>query len=166
MGLNAVLHAGINVELTGVSGKAETSVKVPAASPAVIANGTGAQQADVVYSATRTLAASANESLDLAGALENPVGGAAVFAKVKSLFIKAAPENTNNVIVGNVTNGVVLGFGAASQSWSIPPGGAIMVSAPAGGWTITADTADLLKVANSGGSTSVTYDIVIVGTSA
>jgi hypothetical protein len=34
------------------------------------------------------------------------------------------------------------------------------------GWGVTAGTGDLLKVANSAGSTSVNYDIVVIGNSA
>jgi hypothetical protein len=38
--------------------------------------------------------------------------------------------------------------------------------APVSGWAVIAGTGDILKFANSGGTTGVTYDIVIVGTSA
>ena len=50
------------------------------------------------------------------------------------------------------------------KSGQMQPGGTLLLVAPnAAGYAVTAGTGDLLKVANSGGSTGVTYDIVIVG---
>jgi hypothetical protein len=70
------------------------------------------------------------------------------------------------VIVGNGTNPFVGGFGAGTHTWTIPPGGFIFVAAPVSGWTVTAATADILKISNSGAGTSVVYDICLGGTSA
>lgn len=132
-----------------------------------LANGTAAQQADLVYRSRRTLAASATENLDLAGSLVDVFGNTLTFVKIKAILIRASVDNTNNVVVGGAaSNTFVGGFGAAANTYAVPPGGVFLVSAPAGGWTVTAATADILKVANSGGTTGVTYDIVVIGTSA
>ena len=48
---------------------------------------------------------------------------------------------------------------------TIPPGGFCFIAAPVGGWTVDGSHKNLM-IANSGGFTSVTYDIVLVGTSA
>lgn len=128
--------------------------------------GTGANQANRVWSDTRTLTASATEDLDLAGsALLDPYGAAVVFARVKGLFVRAASGNTNNVVLGGVTNGwAALISPAASGLVTLRPGAVLAVFDPsATGMAVTAGTGDLLHVANSAGSTSVTYDIVIIG---
>jgi hypothetical protein len=56
---------------------------------------------------------------------------------------------------------------AAGDGVALPPGGTFLWVAPtAAGVAVTAATADLIDIVNSGAGTSVTYDIVIVGASA
>jgi hypothetical protein len=130
-------------------------------------NGTGTNGADLCFHDTRTLVASANEDLDLAGSLAGPFGTSQVFVEVRAFLISAASANTNNVrVIRPASNGVPL-FLAASDGLDIPPGGVFLWSCPADGKvTVTAATGDLINVANSGAGTSVTYDVVIIGTSA
>lgn len=128
--------------------------------------GTGAGQADLLYSATRTVAASGTDALDLAGSLVGPLGATLTIVKLKLILIRAAAANTNNVRVNRpATNGVPL-FLAASDGVDVPPGGLFLWTGPAAGVTVTAGTGDLINCDNSGSGTSVTYDVVIVGTSA
>lgn len=80
--------------------------------------------------------------------------------------MQAAVGNTNNVVVTRpATNGLVL-FAAASDALAgLKPGGLFLFTDPsAPGLAVTAGTGDLLTISNSGAGTSVTYDIVIVGT--
>ena len=133
-----------------------------------LANGTGANSADLMFHDTRTINASANEDLDLAGALTNPLTGAAMtFVELRAVLISAASGNTNNVRVTRpASNGVPL-FLAASDGIDVPPGGCFMWTCPADGKvSVTAGTGDLINVANSSSGTSVTYDVVILGSSA
>jgi hypothetical protein len=134
-----------------------------------LANGTGAGQADLAFTDTRTLAASATEDLDLAGALTDPFGVAQVFARVKLLVVQAAVGNTNNVQVTRpASNGFPL-FMAAGDGIALRPGEFLMVAAGVGdavGHVVTAATGDLLTITNSGGTTGVTYTIAVVGCSA
>jgi hypothetical protein len=51
----------------------------------VLDNGTGANQANEVWSDTRTLTTGANETLDLNGVLVDAVGQSVAFTKVKLL---------------------------------------------------------------------------------
>jgi hypothetical protein len=132
----------------------------------LFAEGVGANQANRIWSDTRTLGASATEDLDLAGAaLLDPFGVAVVFARIKFLYIKAAAANTNSVLVGGVAAGWdTLISPAATGVLKLPPGAGFAAWAPsAAGFVVTATTADLLHVANSAGSTSVTYDVVAIG---
>lgn len=129
--------------------------------------GTGANKADKLFSDQRTLAASATENLDLAGVLSDPFGVILTFAKVKAIYVHASSANTNSVCVGGHATAAFTGpFSDATDIVCIPPGGTLLVSAPSAGWTVTATTADLLKIANSGGTTGVTYDVVIIGATA
>lgn len=130
-------------------------------------DGVGAGQVDRMFSDTRTLAASASEDLDLAGSLTDSFGVAVTMARVKLIYVAAAPGNTNNV---NVTrpgsNGVPWAL-AAGDGVGLVPGGAFMMFAPnAAGILVTSGTGDLITIANSAGGTSVTYDVVILGASA
>lgn len=131
-----------------------------------LANGIGANQADRVFTDERTLAASATEDLDLAGVLLDAFGQAITFAKIKAIIVKAAAGNTNDVVVTRpVANGAPL-FLAAGDGINVKPGGTFAWFAPGTGVTVTPSTADLITLTNGGAGTPVTYDIVIIGTSA
>lgn len=129
-------------------------------------SGTGSSQADMVFTDSRTLSASATEDLDLAGSLTDAFGTTMTFAKIKALIVKAAAANTNDVqITRPAANGVPL-FLAVSDGIPVKPGGSFIWCCPGTGITVTAATGDLITFTNSAGSTSVTYDVIILGTSA
>lgn len=132
-----------------------------------LANGTGANSADLMFHDQRTINASNNEDLDLAGSLAGPFGASQVFVELRAILISAAAGNTNNVRVTRpASNGVPL-FLAASDGIDVPPGGVFLWSCPADGKvTVTASTGDLINIANSSSGTAVTYDVVIIGASA
>lgn len=142
----------------------------PLAESAVLdlADGTGANQADRLFSDRRTIAASGTDSLDLAGVLVDAFGATITLARVKALFIAAAAENTNNVLVGGAgSNTWATWADAADNEIVVRPGGLLLLAAPdAIAYAVTAGTGDVLQIANSGAGTSVTYDIVIIGASA
>lgn len=132
-------------------------------------SGSGAGKADRVFADTRTLAASATETLDLAGSLTDAYGTTTSFARVKFILISAAAANTNNVVVGANASADWVGLLNAAGTITLRPGAtfaAMSGSADATGMVVTATTADLIKVANSAAGTSVTYDVIIVGNSA
>ena len=132
-----------------------------------LASGTGAAQADMQWSDTRTLAASATEDIDLAGSLTGPLGSTLTFARVKAVFVRASTANTNAVQVTRpASNGAPL-FMAAGDGISLAAGEwFIWVSPTAAGKAVTAATGDLITLTNSAGSTGVTYDIIVIGASA
>lgn len=136
---------------------------------AVLTDGTAAGKADKIFADTRTLAASASEDLDLAGVLLDPLGAALTFVKVKGLLIKAADGNTNDVVVGNSSSNTWAALLNSTGTVKVRPGGVLAVfagAADATGYAVTGGTGDLLKVANGGAGTSVSYDVVVIGTSA
>lgn len=129
--------------------------------------GTTANKADKLFADTRTISASSTENLDLAGTLTDPFGASLTFVTVKAIYIKASTANTNNVCVGGAaSNGFVGPFADATDKMCVKPGGVLLITAPATGWTVTASTGDILLVANSSSGTSVSYDVIIFGTSA
>lgn len=167
MGLKTTIKAAIEYKLTGSPDLGSAIAKFDGWPETVLEGGTTAQKADVVFSDTITLSASGSQNLDLAGSLENALGGAAVFAKVKAIAVKASPANTNDVVVGGAGSNTFDGpFADSSDKINVAPGGVLLVTAPAAGWDVTADTGDILTVANGAGGTSVTFDIIIIGTSA
>ncbi|MFS4105124.1 hypothetical protein [Streptomyces sp. PD-S100-1] len=134
-----------------------------------LASGTGAGKADRVFSDRRTLAASASEDLDLAGALLDAFGATITLARVKGLIIAAADGNTNSVVVGAASSNTWATLLSSTGTVTLRPGAFVAVGtglADAAGYAVTASTGDLLKIANGGSGTSVTYDIHIIGCSA
>lgn len=126
--------------------------------------GTGLDQANHVFTDTRTLAASATETLDLAGGLTDALGATLTFTAIKAILIEAAAANTNSVVFGGGSNPFRGWFADATDKLSIPPGGFLLLTDPtAAGQAVIAATGDLLLVANSSSGTGVTYTITILG---
>lgn len=122
-------------------------------------------KADLLYRATRTLAASANEDLDLAGVLASPLGATITAAEILVVIVEAADANTNDVKWGPAAaNGALLGFNAAADKHSVGPGN-LDLHTNRQGWPVTAATADKVNVANSAAGTPVTYTITVIGRS-
>ena len=167
MSLSTVITARIASTLTSVLDLATASVPLDYQQKLTWSSGTSADQADLIFHDQRTLAASANEDLDLAGSLSSALGSTLTFVDLKAVLISAATGNTNNVRVTRpASNGVPL-FLAASDGIDVYPGGVFLWVAPGTSVvTVTAGTGDLINVANSSSGTSVTYDVVIIGTSA
>lgn len=167
MALTTRITLSAVAELTSALDLATASVPMDMQTTIRLATGTAANQADKIFHDRRTLAASGTEDLDLAGALTDPLGAALTFARIKAVIVKAADGNTNNVnITRPAANGVPL-FLAASDGIAVRPGGLFCWVAPdATAVAVTAGTGDLLTFTNSAGSTSVTYDVVLIGASA
>ena len=130
-------------------------------------DGTGADFADVVYhSSGRNLAASANETFDLAGGITDKFGNTITMATVKAIYVKntSATEGTN-IEVGNATSNAWNGWtSVAGSSITVGQGGMIALFDPtANAMEVTAGTGDILKVENLDGSNAATYDIIIIG---
>lgn len=131
-------------------------------------NGAAINQVDRAFADQRTIAASGTDDLDLTGtALQDIMGVNLALARVKLIAVYAAAGNTNNVVIGAAAATQFVGpFGAATHTLALPPNGSLLITAPtAAGWAVGAGASDLLRIANSGAGTSVTYDIVILGSS-
>lgn len=170
MSLNSKLAVTISADHLKALDLADGKVALSKVYQAILTSGTGVGQADLLFHDTRTLSASATENLDLAGSLTDAFGATLAFVKVKALVFVAASTNTNNVIVGgDVTNTFFPMFGAETDSLILRPGMTFALICGVGdsaGLAVTASTADLLKVTNSAGTTGVSYDVYVFGTSA
>lgn len=127
-------------------------------------HGTGAGQATMVWSDTRTLSASGTENIDFAGALASAFGATLTFTSISAIFVRASKANTNSVLVQRASSNGVPAFLAASDGVTLTPGGLFALIDPsAAGIAVTAGTGDLLTITNGAGGSSVDYDIVVIG---
>lgn len=138
-----------------------------------LVNGTLAGQADLLYAKQRTVASATNDDIDLNGALLGGLSVAVNFVKIVGLILinaplAGAPANTTNLTLGAGTNPFI-GFlgGTTPTIGPIRPGGFLMLGCAdlSGIGTVTATTADILRIANSSGASN-TYQIGIIGRSA
>jgi len=162
-GVSATLEVGVKAKQTGAADLGTPNILVDVAKSMEFTPGTAAVgQANVLFSDTRTLAASASEDLDLAGVLADALGATIAAAEVVAILIAAASGNTNDVQVTRpAANGVPI-FLAAGDGLALGPGDFVLLTNRKG-VAVTAGTGDLVHVANGGAGTSVDYDIVIIG---
>jgi len=131
-------------------------------------DGVGFNQADLAFSDIRSLAASANEDLDLVGGFTDGLGNTVSPAKVAAIaFLNYSTTQTLRLKPASSNGWTGLQSGSTDYL-SIPPAstdmpGCVIFCAPRG-LTITAGTGDLVNVANPSGSTA-SYRIVLIGRS-
>ncbi len=134
-----------------------------------LASGTAADEADRIWSDQRTLAAGANDDLDLT-ALTHSLFGSTVtidFARVKAILIIHTSTTTGEKLAldSSVTNGFTGPFAASATSKvEIGADSAALLASKKDGWA-TASNNKVLRIHN-GGSASAVYNIVVLGTSA
>ena len=135
-------------------------------------DGTVANKIDRVYMAERTVLTAANDDIDLAGVLLDVFGAAITAVELVGIFIinrrKDGTANTTNLTLGAGTNPVVGYLGGTTPTVGpIRPGGCLLLMNPdaSGLATITAATADILRIANSAGASN-TYQIALLMRSA
>jgi hypothetical protein len=130
----------------------------------------GINQLDLAYSGVRVLAASGTEDLDLAGSLTDIYGNTLTFARVRLIAFQVigGSAGTDLTIGPASSNGFGTGtmFADASDRVRVVGGGlSTLVLTHHAGAAVTAGTGDKLTVTNASGSASITYKVVILGTS-
>ncbi len=165
MSLTVQFNAAVKAVLTGSGDLGTPNAEIALSGQILLANGSGVDQAQKIFADARSLAASATENLDLAGALTDPLGATLTFATVKGIFIKAGAANPGNLTFGAHATAAFVGpFADATDALTVRPGELLPLFAPGTGYTVTATTADMLKVAAAATAGTYTYEIVIVGT--
>jgi hypothetical protein len=165
MTLTTNIRVDVQASVASAADLITGSVKVATVGSNALSDGTGANQADVIFCDTRSVATGATDDLDLnGGGLLDPFGVAFAPAKVKALYIKSAAANTTNLTIGN--DALPLPVLSADDTITLQPGGVLLITWPAAaGIAVGAGATDTLQIVNGAGATA-TYDIVIVGTSA
>lgn len=163
-GVRGSIGVSIDLTQTGTGDLGNPKMRATVSKALSLIEGTDAtNKANILFSDRRTLNASANEDIDLAGVLTDAFGATITAAEIVAIFVSAAAGNTNNVnITRPASTGFVGPFLAASDGVNVKPGEwQLFVSQS--GWAVGAGATDLLNIANSAGTSSVTYDIIIVG---
>lgn len=162
---NVNIKATMQIDSSGaqtIGGAAPVYSKGPA-TDINLADGTGTNQANRAYMATRTILTGANDDLDLNGVLTDVFGNLLSLTIVKGIIIRSDPANTTNLTVGAAPSNTFTGpFGASTHTITIRPGGFFGFAAPQTGYTVTPATGDILRIANAAGA-SANYIIEIVG---
>lgn len=168
MTLRGTVSVKFDLTETGTGDLLTPTAHLPKVYEFGFSDGAGLNQANLIFSDTRTLAPSAAEDLDLAGVLVGALGGVQTYARVKGIWFRAhpSPTNTNSVVITRPAANGVPWLLAAGDGMSLPPGAAnLFINPTAAGVVVTPGTGDLINVANSAGVTSVTYDVVVFGAS-
>lgn len=167
MALTSTINLSVSAQQTLARDLCTASAPLSLTYTNPLATGTGAGKADLIFSDTFTISASANTELDLNSLAGGALGETSAFVAVKAIIVTALAANTNSIVIGNASATQFLGpLGAAVHTVAVPPGGMFAVSrSDATGWTVSG-TVKLLRLANSSSGTSVTGSIIIIGASA
>lgn len=112
---------------------------------------------------TRMIAAGGSEDLDLAAGLVDPVGEPVSIEAVKVLAIVADDGNAHDILIGAAAADPVGLFADGSDVARVKPGGMVLFAAPDPYGYQLFDGAGLLRVANDGGVSAVTYTVIVLG---
>lgn len=151
-------------ELAAVNDNAELAFT------AAFADGTSANQADQLWHAERTVAASSNDDLDLTALPRTLFGNALsiAFAKVKAILLVNLSTSSGDVLrLGGAGAGSAFAApfaGDVDAQAEAPPDSPLLLVNRQDGWTVTPGTGDILRVRNTSAA-PVTYRIAVIGTS-
>jgi len=143
------------------SGDISQTLRVtPATYSLSLGDGTGANQAQVAWSDSRTLGSGADDTLNVAALSDDR--GVVAFTAVKLIYIR----NTGAVAINLIGNS---DWATGPQklpntsNYEIPAGGCWVATNPtAAGWSVGASP-KYLTIENQSASTAATYDIVLIG---
>jgi hypothetical protein len=162
--LTATLECGISATLQSgdfVSGNpSKFSLSKPAA--IVLANGSGADQANGLYVQELVIDASSFVDLDLM-ALLGPVSDTLSFAKVRAIQLEADAANSDNIHVdaASGSNVFVGPLAASANAFALTPGARCLWTNRTAGWTVDATHRSFRLVNDAGVSGKVR--VVIAG---
>jgi hypothetical protein len=150
--------------LSGTVGLASASATATALSQFTLANGTGANQGDLVYTTSAAITTAGTLSIDVKGSLTDAFGAAFTPAKLRLIYIASKSSNTTDLtLFGDAASVPILNTAATTTTLS--PGDVFMVTRrSAAGIAVTASTADIIKIVNGAGATA-NIEVVLVGSS-
>ena len=146
-----------------------------------LADGTAADQADLVYFDDGELAAAADVDLDLAGTLSDVFGDTVTFARIKVIMVsnvsdeEQSPATDAILSVGGGTGQdgtnafdtwITSTAANGSERVFVRAGGTLLLFAPdATAYAVTAGTIDILNILNTDGADAGDYSIALIGVS-
>lgn len=167
MTATARLSLSLSGAITLVAGIGESQHDFNESLSKSLANGTAADQIDVVYDDEQTLTLGQTVNLDLNGTLLDKLGQAANFVKLRGLWLKAPSTNLGNITIGAAgANPWVELFGATGTFKFTPNRSLLVWDEATAGMPVIAATGDILKLVNNDGVNSNKLRIVLLGTSA
>lgn len=153
-------------EASGIGSRTDQITVQPRLS---FADGSGANQASKMLQGRFTIpVATTGPSVDGTKVIDlttdlNSFGAALGMTKIKLLYIYNRSTTLQMVFSGG-TNGVVTILGDATETQKIPAGGEVYLTAPtAAGFAVTASTADNLTFSNASTTTTLEFDVLVVG---
>jgi len=159
MNLQSRINVGIEATGSKTTGISTSIDPVRFALQYVFADGTGANQANKVYTVSGSVAPNANTAYDLIGGLlEDAFGDSVAFAKIKAILIENTHATQAFGFETTITTIVQGGF------QSMRPGGVFLLVAPdSTGIPVTAG-ADTITYTNVSGAATATFKMTIIGT--
>lgn len=163
MAVTAELRVKFSAVLTGSNDQGNPEHRPTIEELLQFASGTGADQADGVFTDTRSVNASSNDDIDLAGVLVDALGNSMAAAEIVGILIRNN-STTQTLTIGVAgTNPWVTMWAASGDGIKVFPGGIFLNFAPdaSGLGAVVGGASDVLRVANGSGSTA-SYDIAIL----
>jgi hypothetical protein len=160
--LTARVVLTVNTSYTATGGLGTTSDSLNLDYGVTLTNGTGANQANVIYHASRSLADDANEVLCLDDdSLTDPLGSTIEMNILKALVVYNTSSEAS-LTIGGGTKPVDL-CAEPNDVIVIPAGGKFMYAAPSATGLALTDHNDLNFTHNGEGTAALTYKVIIVG---
>lgn len=165
MPVTAQIDIALKARVTKTADLSAPGANVNLSGQFVLGSGTGADLIDVIHADSHSMIESQTKDYDLAGALTNPLGDPAVFAKCKAIVIKAGAANPGDLKLGADAAAFAGFFDDVTDELIVPPGQMQVLLATKAGKAVTATTADIVQVASVATAGTYTFDIVFLGTS-
>lgn len=132
-----------------------------------LTNGTGADQADLLYHTVHTLTNGSSVLIDMAGTEVTPFGETIAMTRVKALIVRHN-GTAGSITIGGGSNAITTFFGTNGDGVKIQGDGLFMLWAPdATGYAVTAGTAENIRLLHNGDvSEDIDVEIIVIGASA
>ncbi len=161
-GLSA--HIGIQLSITQSEQDSFSKLNFSTTRGVSFTDGALANQADTLWQDSRTLADAASETLDFQdGTLTDSFGNAVTMDIVKAIYIKNNSSDATLLIGAAAGNQLGLFSDGASDKLKLPPDGEFLFICPDLTGLDTTTNADLKLEHDGTGSSTLTYDIIVVG---
>ena len=135
-----------------------SNIPVNATPATAFTNGSGANQAQVLWQASRALSGT-TDTLDLQFGLSDSYGTAVDLTAVKAIYVQNTSA-TNNIVLGNAGSNPWSGLLSATGTLTLLPGDWFVAATPSSaGWAVSSTSLNLLVTGTSG----QTYSIALLG---